>query len=133
MAAASGGLTLANPLDGPLEVAVSLFDGQHEVGVRPVREQLLQCGQLRRIALLELAQLALLRRCVDLGRRAVAVGAPRSSRAIASSSAAAGSRPASRRPALCVRHVSCVCGVQPRWTRWCGLCEGSGADVRGRK
>lgn len=116
-------LTFADPLDGPLQVAVSLFDGQDEVGVRPVREQLLQCGQLRRVALLELAQLALLCRCVQLGRRAVAVGVPRSSRAIASSSsAAAGSRPAAGRPALCFRHVSCVWGVAAAVDSGCVAC-----------
>lgn len=53
-------LTLTDPLDGPLQVAVSLFDGEHEISVRPVGEQLLQCGQLRRVALLKLSQFALL-------------------------------------------------------------------------
>lgn len=114
-------LTLADPLNGPLQVAVSLLNGEHEIGVRPIGEQLLQCGQLRRVALLQLAQLALLCRCVDLGRRAVAVRVSRPSRAIASSSAAAGGGPAARRPALCFRHVDYMCGGEAAMDSglWC--------------
>jgi hypothetical protein len=112
-------LTLADPLDGPLQVAVSLFDGEHEIGVGPVGKQLLQCGQLRRVALLELAQSPLVFRAPrepwppPLPPRAVVL--PRAG-------------------LLCASDMWTICvGGKPLSTLCSELCEGRGEDVCGEQ
>lgn len=103
-------LTLSNPGDSHVLVAIGLAQGKQDVDLGPIREHLLDDSNLAAVLLLELAHLALVLKCRQRGfcvgpaiavegSRSAAGANPSSSReaaapaAPASTSAARGSRP----------------------------------------